>query len=628
MPIRYVPYLPEPLRGQAILNTNHRLLRYRDNGEILLNGLPLYETLTAETLGDPDAAAQNLLFHGDCRATCALLRDRGITIDLVYIDPPFASGADYSKKVKLRPNPLVQDSTVAEVEDADGAAFEEKMYGDIWEKERYLNWMYDNLVAIKSVMSDTASIYVHLDWHIGHYIKVLMDEVFGEENFINEIIWDKGFRGTESKDIYQHAHETLFYYRKTDTYIWNQPRVPYKDPNMGRYNKEDENGRYAEIKRRRTDGTVYYGKTYFNDEGKKAEDVLHIPTMASTDTERVDYTTQKPEALIELLIKASSNEGMVVADFFGGSGVTAAVATRLGRKFVTCDINRNAIQTMRDRLVAQNANFTLQEVQDGVALYRNPVQTMDKLCAIIPGLHRLTSADRELGLDDYWFGTFQDAKRGTTPVWLPDLKDANSRVVDQAFLGKALYEQLPQLNDRVHKAVFYYIDLEYPLEEMQRFIRKESKKTLVEVELRDLKPLLDEAVLADEAEWTLEEAQRDLLKGWELTLRAFYSDRLTQLLAAINGKAEALDPVKKRKVMQLSTQGLEAVEWLSVDCEATEGPWHSSAEVRIESNGTVTLNGVKTKERWDAKLFVEGEKKPLRLKIRSILGDETLFPLV
>lgn len=167
MPIRYVPYTPEPLRGQALLGNFNRLLRYRGDNEILRNGLPLYETAVAERVGESEKATQNLLLHGDCRAACALLRDRGIQVDLVYIDPPFASGADYAKRVVLRPNPLTAKTAAGApdgeaLEDAQGAAFEEKMYGDIWEKERYLNWMYDNLMAIKTVMSDNASIYVHL----------------------------------------------------------------------------------------------------------------------------------------------------------------------------------------------------------------------------------------------------------------------------------------------------------------------------------------------------------------------------------------------------------------------------------------------------------------------------------
>lgn len=626
MPTRYIPYTPEPLRGQAVLNTFTRALRYADNDQVLRNGLPLYESLAAEVHGDPEAAKQNLLVHGDCRAACALLRDRGIRVDLVYIDPPFASGADYAKKVVLRPIPLAPASAV-EVEPPD-AGFEEKMYGDIWEKEKYLNWMYDNLMAIKSVMADDASIYVHLDWHIGHYVKVMLDEIFGEDNFVNEIIWDKGFRGTESKAIYQHAHDVIFYYRKNlDQFIWEQPRVPYKDVKMGRYNKVDEQGRaYADIKRVRTDGSIYYGRTYYHADGKKAEDILHIPTMASTDSERLDYVTQKPEALLEVFIKASSNKDQLVADFFGGSGTTAAVAARLGRRFVTCDVNRNAIQTMRDRLVAQGTAFVQEEIQDGVELFRNPVQTMEKLCELVPGLHRLTEEEVAIGMKrEFWFGAINDPKQGRMPVWMPNLLEGSGRVLDEPKVRHALYEYLPLLQGEVNRAIFFYVDTEQPVENLQALVQRENERTTIEVEFRDLKPYLGQAVLRDDADWELTEDTEGLMKGWRLRLNAFRSDRLVKTVEELNAKASLQPSAKGRQAIVLSDNGLETVEWVGVDTQA-EGPWRSAAEVRIEPSGIAVRDGEKTKARWDATLFCPGAC-PRRLKVRSILGDETVFQL-
>ena len=623
MPIRYIPYIPEPLRGQALLGNFNRLLRYRGNDEILRNGLPLYETAVAERVGESEAATQNLLLHGDCRAACALLRDRGIQVDLVYIDPPFASGADYAKRVVLRPNPLTAKTAAGapdgeELEDAQGAAFEEKMYGDIWEKERYLNWMYDNLMAIKTVMSDNASIYVHLDWHIGHYVKILLDEIFGEDNFRNEIVWC--YTGPSPvKGYFPRKHDTIFWYVKDGAdYVFNEAaiRQPYKaqfTQARGIYgvNDKSEDEQRALFER-----------------GKVPEDWwADMSNISAYRDELVGYATQKPEALLERIIKASSDAGMVVADFFGGSGVAAAVAARLGRRFVTCDVNRNAIQTMRDRLVAQGTAFTHETLLDGVNLYRNPVQTMDRLCSLVPNLHRLTSAERDQGLTDFWFGAFQSPADGVVPVWMPDLKDASGRVLCEATLRNALYSILPALNDRVKKAVFYYVDTEQPLEAFKQLIKCENQQTVVQVVLRDLKPVLEQAVLSDQAEWRLVADRDGLLRGWRLRLTAFYSDRLAQIVAEVNGKAAVQPSCKGRRVIALSPEGLEAVEWVGVDCEAERGPWHSSAEVRIEPNGWVTKDGHKTKERWDGTLFCEGEKPPLRLKIRSILGDETTFLL-
>ena len=165
MAVKYIPYFPDTLEGQALLDNfvrTKRLLRYRDGDRVverIARGMPYYETDLAERIGqNPN---RNLVLRGECVSACAYLKDRGVTVDLVYIDPPFASGADYAKKVYLRRNPKAAQAlrqAEAELDIDELRAFEEKMYGDIWNKESYLNWMYENLMAIKSVMSDTASI--------------------------------------------------------------------------------------------------------------------------------------------------------------------------------------------------------------------------------------------------------------------------------------------------------------------------------------------------------------------------------------------------------------------------------------------------------------------------------------
>ena len=195
MPIKYIPFIPEPVEGQAVLGNFNRILRYKGADELsmtLQRGMPLYEMEKQETVGENTDG--NMVIRGECVSACAYLKEQGVQVDLVYIDPPFASGADYAKKVYIRRNPKVAEA-IAQAErelDVDELkAFEEKMYGDVWDKEKYLSWMYENLMAIKGVMSETASIYVHLDYHIGHYVKILMDEIFGEDNFRNEIIWKR-----------------------------------------------------------------------------------------------------------------------------------------------------------------------------------------------------------------------------------------------------------------------------------------------------------------------------------------------------------------------------------------------------------------------------------------------------
>ena len=216
MPVKYVPFIPEPVEGQAVLGNFNRILKYKganDVSMILERGMPLYEMEKTETVGKNENG--NMVIRGECVSACAYLKEKGISVDLVYIDPPFASGADYAKKVYIRRNPKVaqaiaQAETELDIEEL--KSFEEKMYGDVWDKEKYLNWMYENLLAIKSVMSETASIYVHLDWHTGHYVKILMDEIFGENGFVNEIIWSYRSGGASKTSSVARKHDTIYFY--------------------------------------------------------------------------------------------------------------------------------------------------------------------------------------------------------------------------------------------------------------------------------------------------------------------------------------------------------------------------------------------------------------------------------
>ena len=227
MAVQYIPYYPNTLEGQAILDNfvrTQRILRYRDSGKVfedLQRGMPLYEVECVERVGK---RSENLVMRGECVSSCAYLKSKGITVDLVYIDPPFASGADYAKKVYIRRNPKVAEAIKQAEEELDIdelKSFEEKMYGDVWNKEDYLNWMYENLVAIKSVMSNTASIYVHLDYHIGHYVKILMDEIFLEDNFRNEIIWKRSTAHGDA-EFYGNNFDMIYFYTKSSETTFNQ----------------------------------------------------------------------------------------------------------------------------------------------------------------------------------------------------------------------------------------------------------------------------------------------------------------------------------------------------------------------------------------------------------------------
>ncbi len=384
MPIKYIPYIPNTVEGQAVLDNfsrTRRVLRYRDNDKIydrIKRGMPYYEVEQTEQIGNN---TENLVIRGECISACAYLKEQNIKVDLVYIDPPFASGADYAKKVYLRRNPKLAEKIANAEQKMDNSelqAFDEKMYGDIWKKEDYLNWMYENLQAIKSIMSDTASIYVHLDWHIGHYVKILMDEVFGEDNFVNEIIW--AYTGpTNQKNNFPRKHDNIFIYKVGFEKVFNGDGIRVK------FKKSTKSGGKTALSGKASDEVL----EKLDKKGKIPEDWwADIADLGKVHSEDVGYSTQKPEKLLERIIKASSNEGMIIADFFGGSGVTAKVASDLGRKFIHADIGVNSIQTVRDRLKEAGAEFQIMEIKDGVSLFRNPVQTMDKMAKLIPSLQQ------------------------------------------------------------------------------------------------------------------------------------------------------------------------------------------------------------------------------------------------
>ncbi|HIQ84396.1 MAG TPA: site-specific DNA-methyltransferase [Candidatus Cryptobacteroides excrementigallinarum] len=671
MAVKYIPYNPDALEGQALLDNftrSRRMLYYRDSDRVeerLRRGLPYYETELRERVGENKDG--NLVIRGECLSACAYLREKGIAVDLVYIDPPFASGADYAKKVYLRRNPKVADAirqAENELDIEELKSFEEKMYGDIWNKESYLNWMYENLMAIKSVMSDTGSIYVHLDWHIGHYVKILMDEIFGEDNFRNEIVWQRVYSHNDT-DKFGHIHDVIYYYTKSsDSMVWNVQYVPYDQNYLKMYSMDDGDGRKYKVEntlgpggrgvvynwnghtrawryskenmqKLHDAGLLYYTssgfpkKKIYLDEmpGKPVQSIwTDINLIAGQAKELVDYATQKPEALLERIIKASSNEGMLVADFFGGSGVTAAVAARTGRRFIHADVNLNSIQTARDRLIASSAEFDILEVNDGVSLYRNPVQTMEKLKTLIPGLRN------EDALDKFWEGAIVDTKYGLTPVYLPNLMDGTTRVLDKPMVNRIIHEAMPDLPGDTKRVIIYYIDIDNR-EELEKFIA-EQNNTLMEIELRDLKQVLDDVVEEDSAEWMVSETHEEIFSGWKVEMLSFHSDRVNQkidklnqnnLLQAKNRSAKGGE--WKYAAIELSEKELETIEWLSLDCTEADkdAVWHSDSEIKIDRYGYVVRNGKKTEDRWDA--CICSEQKPLRLKIRNICGDESVYVL-
>ena len=667
MPIKYIPFVPNTVEGQAVLDTisrTQRVLRYRDNDKVIskiIRGMPYYEVEKQEEVGEE---SDNLVIRGECLSACAYLKEQGIKVDLVYIDPPFASGADYAKTVNIGRDPKLAEKVEKaeeELEIDELKAFEETMYGDIWQKEDYLNWMYENLLAIKSIMGNEASIYVHLDWHVGHYVKILMDEVFGEDNFVNEIIWRRKLATSYASKQFGVTNDTIYWYSKGEDYVFN-PEYSLEDENTKKYLAErfvfdDGDGRkYMKsplvnslyrpnlkyvfhgvqppyngwlYKKEKLDnwyknnelvmpengkGRIYrkiYADKY---KGQLIQNIwLDIPIVNPMAKERVDYATQKPEALLQRIIKTSSNEGMIVADFFGGSGVTANSAKNLKRNFIHVDVGINSIQTTRDRLVETKASFQVLEIKDGVSLFRNPQQTMDKLAKLIPGLQQ-----KVIGVGKFWFGALQDSKLGTVPVYVPNLIDGSEKVLDIPVANRIINQELQELEINAQKAIVYYVDVD-DRKELEKFI-KDNNATQTAIELRDLKALLHDIVVEDAVE-TKTAKTKDV---FEVEITKFVSDRLNQKINDFNekGNLQVLNKGKKFSPITISEEGLELIEYLSLDCENSKDVWSSSSEIKIDKLGYISVNGQKSKDFWNGKILTD--KKPLRLKIRNISGDETI----
>lgn len=309
-------------------------------GKKPLDKVEYYPAQEKEIYGDKNSKDFNKLFWGDNLQVLAhLLKEYRGKIDLIYIDPPFDSKAEYVKKVKLRGE---------KIEGEQHSLLEEKQYTDIWEKDEYLQFMYERLLLMRELLSDKGSIYLHADWHKSSYLRLIMNEVFGEENFLNEIIWSYSTQGRPENKFPRKHDNILFYAKNTHNYKFNvdEIKIPYSDEYIkSHFRDKDEQGRVARI---RTEAGKT--RTYYPDEGMIPNDVWEIYYENPMSKVRTDYPTQKPEALLERIIKASSNEGDVVADFFVGSGTTSAVAQKLGRRWIACDINLGAIQTTTKRL--------------------------------------------------------------------------------------------------------------------------------------------------------------------------------------------------------------------------------------------------------------------------------------
>jgi DNA modification methylase len=328
-----------------------------------------------------------LLFHGDNKDVLANLLANGFRgrVNLIYIDPPFDSGADYIRRIRLRGS-----SGIAKLDGEGYSLGEQIQYTDIWANDNYLQFMYERLTLLRELLSDDGSIYLHCDSRKNFQLRCLAEEVFGSEYFRNEIIWKRTSAHSDSA-FYGQVHDTILFLTKGNRPVWNPQKAEYEDWYIERYYRyKDENGRrfksgdlsayglsgggyqytwkgvegYWRCPPKTMEKLDHDGKLYYTDNGiprlkQYLDEVEGLPVqtlwddiqpVVSWSSEGEEYPTQKPEALLERIIQASSNQGDLILDCFLGAGTTVYVAQKLGRRWIGCDINRGAIQTTSKRL--------------------------------------------------------------------------------------------------------------------------------------------------------------------------------------------------------------------------------------------------------------------------------------
>ena len=356
----------EPIKGKPML---------RWNGKRPFTSTEFFPAQLKETYGEETDGWLNKIFWGDnLQVMSHLLKKYRGQVDLIYIDPPFDSKADYKKTIALRGKTIKNDSTT----------FEEKQYGDIWTNDEYLQFMYERLVLLRELLSDQGSIFLHCDWHKIHHLRCIMDEIFGPNNFINEIIWCYYGPGSPGMKQFNRKHDNILWYCKNGSWKFdeNAIRIPHDEKTIGNF-KEGLRG------------SGFIAGDYEIPEGKIPEDwwIMAIAGRYPNDgIKRVGYPTEKPFPLLERIIKATTNPGDLVMDCFMGSGVALSESMKLGRRFIGADINLGAIditvkrllkiqRELNEQLPNDNPNYTGFEVYNvnNYDVFRNPVEAKELL---------------------------------------------------------------------------------------------------------------------------------------------------------------------------------------------------------------------------------------------------------
>lgn len=477
-----------------------------------------------ERYGEEKDGWINKIFWGDnLQVMSHMLKEYRGKIDLIYIDPPFDSKVDYKKKIEIK--------GIGKTE-TDSSSFEEKQYGDIWTNDEYLQFMYERAIILRELLSDTGTLYLHCDSHQSMYLRCVFDEIFGPDHFKNEIIWHYEKWTAPSGDSFQKNHDTIFMYSKVKN-TFNTLKEITKNLEQKYKNGYLIGGGYG------SNGLVVYDKDnpkvkemiasgkyqvhYADMEGKPISDVWDIPFINPQALERTGYPTQKPEKLLERIIKASSNPGDIVFDCFMGSGTTQAVAMKLGRKFVGADINLGAIQTTTKRLInvanelgQLGDKYTSFEVYNvnNYDFFRNPVEARD---LIIEALEV-----QPFPQSDVWDGELDGRMVKIMPVnriaTKADLEELKANLPYKTYEKRK--EETP--NQPVEKITIVCMGHEADL------------KASLEAELSEYKldiQIVD--ILRDKSDLLLKrEAEAEIVReGNKLVVRSFYPMNLMQKLS-------------------------------------------------------------------------------------------------
>lgn len=463
-----------------------------------------YPAQLRERYGEETNGWINKIFWGDnLQVMSHLLKKYRGKVDLIYIDPPFDSKAEYKKEVKLKGSKVSSDIS----------SFEEKQYNDIWTNDEYMQFMYERFILLRELLSNNGSIYVHMDENRSHYIKVIMDEVFGNNNFKREIVWRigwiSGYKSAAKQWI--RNHDTILYYTKSSDYTFNKKYIPYPEG-------------YT-----RRDGAQPTGQGYpIEDTWNCSElDSLNSIQIMSFSQEKVGYPTQKNENLLQRIIECSSNPGDLVFDCFMGSGTTQAVAMKLGRRFLGADINLGAIQTTTKRLlnVASELQPTLTDTDvkytgfevynvNNYDFFRNPVEARDLIIQALE-IQPFEQSNVWDGEKDGRMVKIMPVNRIATKADLEELK---------ANLPYKTYEKRKEENPSqpVEKITIVCMGHE---PDLAAYLQKELSDYKLDIEIVD--------ILRDKSELELKrEAEAEVVReGGKLVIRAFYPMNLLQKLS-------------------------------------------------------------------------------------------------